>query len=84
MATLHKDLFHILLQYYALIPPRAMSFPPHLSFDDIHDFLISVLLGYNWTHLKAYPPSEVYQYTFWKMAIQFLEEMSTNEACVVD
>ena len=57
-----------------------MNFPLHLPFNDVHDFLVeSVLLGNGLSHLKAYLPSEVYQYTFWKWAIQHLEEMSANE-----
>jgi hypothetical protein len=81
MVYLHKDLFDILLGYFALVPPRILSFPLHLPFNVIHNFFVeSVLLGNNLPHPKAYLPSNAYQYTFWKWAIQHLEEMSTNEA----
>jgi protein-lysine N-methyltransferase EEF2KMT len=84
MLILHKDLFDILLGYSALVPPRILNFPFHLLFDDVHDFLVeSVLLAHDLPHLKAYPPSNAYQYTFWKWAIRCLEEMSTNQACIV-
>jgi hypothetical protein len=81
MVTLHKDLFEILLGYSALTIPRNMHFPLHLSFNEVNDFLAeTVLLG---PHLKAYPPSNEYQYTFWKWAIQGLEDMLVDEACIV-
>ena len=84
MVTLHKDLFDILLGYSALTIPRNLHFPLHLSFNDVHDFLVeTVLLCDDLPHLKAYPPSNEYQYTFWKWAIQGLEDMWTDEACIV-
>ncbi|KIM88688.1 hypothetical protein PILCRDRAFT_2883 [Piloderma croceum F 1598] len=84
MVTLHKDLFDILLGYSALIIPRHMHFPFQLSFNDVHDFLVkTVLLGHDLPHLKAYPPSNEYQYTFWKWAIHGLEDMLADEACII-
>jgi hypothetical protein len=85
MVTLHKDLFDILLGYSALVVPRTMEFPLHLSFNDVHNFLVeTVLLGHSdLPHLKAYPPSNEYQNTFWKWAIQGLEDMLTDEAGMV-
>jgi len=85
MVYLHKDLFDILLGYFALVPPRILSFPLHLPFNVIHNFFVeSVLLGNNLPHPKAYLPSNAYQYTFWKWAIQHLEDMSTNEDTQID
>jgi|SRR5882762_3372 hypothetical protein len=84
MVSLHKDLFNILLGYSALIPPRILNFPLHLPFNEVHDFLVeTILLGRNLPHLKAYPPSNAYRYTFWKWTIQHLEEMLIHEARMV-
>lgn len=81
MVILHRDLFDILRGYSGLLAPKHMVFPRNLSFNEIHNFLVdSILLALNLPHLQAYPPSEQYQYSFWKWAIQHLEDISTDEA----
>lgn len=86
MVTLNEDTFKILRGYSALLPPRTMKFPNHLPLADLHRFLVdSVLLGQNLPHLQAYPPSKIYQYSFWKWAIYCLEEMlKKEEACITN
>ncbi|KAJ7201323.1 hypothetical protein GGX14DRAFT_524451 [Mycena pura] len=69
--SLHPDLFQILRGYAALIPPRCLQFPPHLSTQLIHDVLLEhVLLS---PHFQLYPPSRQYQKAFWKCIISHLE-----------
>ena len=71
-------LFSILQAYSALKPPRFLSFPSHLSFHQVHHFMLSsILLN---PHLLQYPPSHTYQLTFWKWVIEHLETLLGDEA----
>ena len=73
MAPIDVALFWILRGYSSLAPPKSLSIPSHLSFAEIHDFLLSILLLSS--HLHQYPPSRQYQKAFWKWAIQILEDL---------
>ena len=73
MAPINVALFRILRGYSSLAPPKSLSIPSHLSFAEIHDFLLSTLLLNS--HLHQYPPSRQYQKSFWKWAIQILEDL---------
>lgn len=78
---IHKDLSALLSAYYALLPPRSLKFPNNLLASEVLDFFLnSILLGRDQPHLKPYPPSTAYQYTFWKWAIQKLEQICQSEA----
>jgi hypothetical protein len=73
-------LFSLLQAYSALKHPRFLSFPTHLAFLQVHDFLLSsILLN---PHLLQYPPSHTYQLSFWKWAIEHLEKLLGDEAGV--
>ncbi|KAI0068060.1 hypothetical protein BV25DRAFT_1875200 [Artomyces pyxidatus] len=73
-----SELFDLLRGYSALFPPRVLRFPSNASFAEVHDFLLhSILLN---PHLERYPPSSVYQSSFWKCAIEHLEGMLGEEA----
>lgn len=79
-ATMRKDLFDILRAYSCLVPPKLISFPEKVDFTVLHDFLLdSLLLASNLPHLQAYPPSDQYQFSFWKWAIKNLEELAAAE-----
>ncbi|KAI0308108.1 hypothetical protein B0F90DRAFT_1680221 [Multifurca ochricompacta] len=70
-------LFSLLQAYSSLKHPRLLSFPSHLPFSQVHDFLLSsVLLN---PHLLQYPPSHTYQLFFWKWVIEHLEPLLENE-----
>ncbi|KAH9065850.1 hypothetical protein EDB87DRAFT_1672481 [Lactarius vividus] len=57
-------LFSLLQAYSALKHPRLLSFPSHLSFPQVHHFVLSsILLN---PHLLRYPPAHTYQLSFWK------------------
>ncbi|KAH9081768.1 hypothetical protein EDB83DRAFT_2334711 [Lactarius deliciosus] len=57
-------LFNLLQAYSALKHPRLLSFPSHLSFPQVHHFVLSsILLN---PHLLQYPPANTYQLSFWK------------------
>lgn len=73
-------LFSILQAYSALKHPRFLSFPSHLPFLQVHDFLLSSLLLNK--RLLQYPPSHTYQLSFWKWAIEHLEILLGDEAGV--
>jgi protein-lysine N-methyltransferase EEF2KMT len=74
------DMDNLLHGYSALQSTSLLQFPSQLPFEAVHDFLLhSILLN---PHFKAYPPSDQYQYIFWKWAIHHLEAMSGGEAGV--
>jgi hypothetical protein len=71
-------LFSLLQAYSALKHPRTLSFPSHLSFHQVHHFILSSIL-FN-PHLLQYPPSHTYQFSFWKWVIKHLEALLGDEA----
>ncbi len=78
MPSSDPALSSLLQAYSALKHPRFLSFPSHLPFLQIHDFLLSsVLLN---PHLLQYPPSHTYQLSFWKWAIEHLDSLLGDEA----
>lgn len=70
------------LQYFSTLQsPKSLRIPLHLSFSRAHDFFLNrILLA---PHFERYPPSKDYQYTFWKWAIHFLENLPRGEACTL-
>jgi hypothetical protein len=71
-------LFELVRAYSALKHPRLISFPSHLPFLQLHDFVLSsILLN---PHLSQYPPSHTYQLSFWKWVIEHLEILLGDEA----
>ncbi|KAI0257246.1 hypothetical protein BJV78DRAFT_1272308 [Lactifluus subvellereus] len=75
-------LFGLLQAYSALKHPRFLSFPSHLPFHQVHDFVLSsVLLN---PHLLRYPPSHTYQLSFWKWVIEHLEMLLGDEDAEID
>lgn len=72
----------LLLCYSALVPVKNLRFPSNISFNVAHGFLLKkVLLN---PHLEQYPPSELYQHSFWKWVLVQLENMSRNdEVCAI-
>ncbi|KZP28831.1 hypothetical protein FIBSPDRAFT_917512 [Athelia psychrophila] len=77
---LPRVLFDILRGYSSLVPPKLLLFPKELPFTEIRDFLVkALLLAKDVPHLQAYPPSDQYQFSFWKWAIHNLEEMAATE-----
>ncbi|KAI6136247.1 putative methyltransferase-domain-containing protein [Pisolithus sp. B1] len=72
-----KYLLRVLHAYSALIPPRHLTIPPIFSFSNVHNFfLIDILLD---DHLNKYPPAQDYQRSFWKWALERLENLSGSE-----
>ncbi|KAH8997412.1 hypothetical protein EDB92DRAFT_2101464, partial [Lactarius akahatsu] len=70
-------LFNLLQAYSALKHPRLLSFPSHLSFPQVHHFVLSsILLN---PHLLQYPPAHTYQLSFWKWVIERLEILLGDE-----
>ncbi|KIJ66389.1 hypothetical protein HYDPIDRAFT_109408 [Hydnomerulius pinastri MD-312] len=64
-------LLPLLCAYSALVPTKHLSIPSSLQFNEAHDFLLEkILLNH---HLKNYPPSSLYQQSFWKWALDQLE-----------
>ena len=74
-------LFNLLQAYSALKHPRFLSFPSHLPFITVHDFVLSCILLN--PHLVQYPPSHTYQLSFWKWTIEHLEILLGDEAGVL-
>ncbi|KII93969.1 hypothetical protein PLICRDRAFT_49966 [Plicaturopsis crispa FD-325 SS-3] len=81
---LSEDTFRLLRGYCALVPPRHLTFPSKTPLRDINDFLVDDILCN--THLRAYPPSSLYEHTFWKWAIHNLEGalLKTDEDVEID
>jgi protein-lysine N-methyltransferase EEF2KMT len=78
MVVLQNDLFQLLRGYSALVPIKDLPAPSQLPVSLVHDFLLnSILLD---PHLQSYPPSDEYQFSFWKWAIQWLEDRALDEA----
>ncbi|KAI0937170.1 hypothetical protein AcV5_005131 [Taiwanofungus camphoratus] len=82
MSDRSAHLFYILRGYAALSPPKLLTVPSRLPFTELHDFLLNLVL-FN-SHLQVYPPSQQYQISFWKWAIQQLEERCTSEDTEID
>jgi hypothetical protein len=80
MPSSDPTLFSLLQAYSALKHPRFLSFPSHLPFLQVHDFVLSCILLN--PHLLQYPPSHTYQLSFWKWAIEHLENLLGDEAGV--
>ncbi|KAI9444909.1 hypothetical protein H4582DRAFT_2108691 [Lactarius indigo] len=75
-------LFNLLQAYSALKHPRLLSFPSHLSFPQVHHFVLSsILLN---PHLLQYPPAHTYQLSFWKWVIENLEILLGDEDAEID
>ncbi|KAH9178828.1 hypothetical protein EDB89DRAFT_1812582, partial [Lactarius sanguifluus] len=71
-------LFKLLQAYSTLKHPRLLSLPSHLSFPQVHHFVLSsILLN---PHLLQYPPAHTYQLSFWKWVIERLEILLGDEA----
>ena len=70
-------LVDILRSYATLKSPKLLQ-KPTVAFQSAHNFLIDhVLLN---PHFQEFPPSSQYQLSFWKWAIDWLEDMMTEEA----
>ncbi|KAI0699333.1 hypothetical protein C8T65DRAFT_659522 [Cerioporus squamosus] len=69
-------LFDILRSYATLRPPKLIQ-KPSVSFQSAHDFLLNHLLLN--PHLQEFPPSTQYQLSFWKWAIDWLEQLMSGE-----
>lgn len=80
MSSSDAALFSLLQAYSALKHPRFLSFPSHLSFLQVHDFVLTCILLD--PHMLQYPPSHTYQFSFWKWAIEQLENLLGDEAGV--
>jgi protein-lysine N-methyltransferase EEF2KMT len=74
--ALHADLFELKCGYSGIRPVQAMTFPSSLDFNLVHDFFLNHLLLDQ--HLGTYAPDEEYQRTFWKWAINGLEQLSVH------
>lgn len=72
-----RPLFSLLAAFSALLPPSQFSFSKDVSSVKIHDFILSqILLN---PLLQQYPPSKQYQSSFWKQALQYLEQSWDDE-----
>ncbi|OCH95682.1 hypothetical protein OBBRIDRAFT_871167 [Obba rivulosa] len=72
-----EPLFDVLRAYAALYPPRLLQFPREFKFHQVHNFLVdSILLN---RHFQEYPPSAQYQASFWKWAIDRLENYGEED-----
>ncbi|KAN0100241.1 putative methyltransferase domain containing protein [Tylopilus felleus] len=75
--TSESLLSSILFSYSALAPVKDLPFPSNVPFNVAHElFLNKLLLNH---HLKQYPPSESYQQSFWKWALERLEGLPRND-----
>ncbi|KAF9245703.1 putative methyltransferase-domain-containing protein [Melanogaster broomeanus] len=70
-------LLSILCAYSALAPTKRLSLSRTLQFNEAHTFFVNKILLND--HLKNYPPSELYQQSFWKWALDQLEALSRND-----
>lgn len=71
-----------LLRGYATVcPTRKLGLPDKISFDDLHHFLLNIILLNPF--FEKYPPSTQYQSRFWKWAIENLENKSVTEVRVL-
>jgi hypothetical protein len=77
---MHGELFAILRGYSGLSSPNKLVFPRLIPPEELHDFFINKILLNQ--HLHRYPPSDQYQRRFWKWAIERLEAISPDEACI--
>ncbi|KAI0828913.1 hypothetical protein BC628DRAFT_1361283, partial [Trametes gibbosa] len=73
---LPDPLFDVLRAYATLQPPKSIQ-KQDVSFILLHDFL-GVHILHN-QHFEAFPPSKQYQILFWKWAINWLEELVSDE-----
>jgi len=75
--------FTLLRGFFALVPPRMLSFPDNRALDKLNDFFVKNILVN--PHFQQYPPSNQYQEKFWKWVIQNLEDItnqfSEEEVC---
>ncbi|EIN13827.1 hypothetical protein PUNSTDRAFT_59428 [Punctularia strigosozonata HHB-11173 SS5] len=70
---LHAELFDILQIYYALLPSNYLPASVNVSFTCLQNFLLDHIL---WSkHASSYPPSKMYQASFWKWSVSVLENM---------
>ncbi|KAI9057779.1 hypothetical protein FKP32DRAFT_1583224 [Trametes sanguinea] len=68
---LPEPLFDVLRAYAALLPPRSFELAD-VAFGTLQGFLLShILLN---PHFRDFPPSKQYQLSFWKWAIDRLEQ----------
>lgn len=82
LRKLSPALFNLLRGYAALSPTRFLVFPFDLAFDIVHDFLLTDLLLN--PLFMTYPPSQQYQATFWKWALNSLENyIGDSEVCIL-
>ncbi|KAF9225355.1 hypothetical protein BS17DRAFT_751056 [Gyrodon lividus] len=70
-------LLSILCAYSALVPTKNLSLPTTLQFNEAHAFFLNKILSSE--HSKNYPPSQQYQQSFWKWALEQLENLGRND-----
>lgn len=75
--TFEPLLSSILFCYSALVPVKNLAFPSNIPFDVAHGFFLRKILLND--HLKQYPPSESYQQSFWKWALDRLESLPRSD-----
>jgi len=75
---MHKDLFLLLRQYAALVPPRSINFPKHFPLSVITEFIVEHIITN--PHFHQYPPAKQFQQQWWKRMISLLEEHVTDQA----
>ncbi|KAH9849275.1 hypothetical protein C2E23DRAFT_870795 [Lenzites betulinus] len=74
---LSNPLFDVLRAYGTLQPPKSIR-KEDITFNPLHSFLLDhILLSH---HFEAFPPSKQYQSSFWRWAIDWLEELVADEA----
>ncbi|KAI0778766.1 putative methyltransferase-domain-containing protein [Trametes elegans] len=74
---LPNTLFYVLRGYATLQAPKTIEKADVLFFA-LHGFLLDHILVNR--HFQAYPPSKQYQVSFWKWAIEWLEQAASDEA----
>ncbi|KAL1951104.1 hypothetical protein VTO73DRAFT_253 [Trametes versicolor] len=74
---LPDPLFDVLRAYATLQSPKTIM-RISVPFGVLHGFLLNhILLN---PHLREFPPSKRYQVSFWKWAIDWLEQLASDEA----
>lgn len=67
-----QGLFALIQAYASLAPLSNLKWPDELGSEKIQQALIKHLILSR--HFKTYPPSDAYQWSFWKWIIQQIEE----------
>lgn len=82
LSTLPPEIVSVIRGYSGMTQTRSLSFPTLETLESTQDYLVKhILLD---PHLSEFPPSPLYQRSFWKWIISNFERRSRNQASSFD